>query len=179
MKCEFETEETEYLGLIIGHGTVKMDPVKVKAITEWPVLTNKKELQSFLGFLNFYHRFIEGFSTKAKALTKLTGNIDWQWTEEQEMPFQSLKATLISALVLALVTDEGEFKVEADVLGTGIGGILSQKQNNLWHLITFFSCTCNAMERNYEIYDLELLTIIECPTRMESLPHGCSQGVSH
>ncbi|SJL01324.1 related to TY3B TY3B protein [Armillaria ostoyae] len=53
-KCEFEVLETEYLRVIISEGSIQMDPIKVAGITEWPVLTKKKELQSFLGFTNFY-----------------------------------------------------------------------------------------------------------------------------
>ncbi|GLB43126.1 putative retrotransposable element tf2 155 kda protein type 1-like [Lyophyllum shimeji] len=56
-KCEFERTEIEYLGLIISHGTASMDPVKVAGVAEWPVPKNKKEVQSFLGFTNFYRRF--------------------------------------------------------------------------------------------------------------------------
>ena len=55
----------EYLGVTVSHDSVKMDPIKVAGVTEWPVLTNKKEVQSFLGFTNFYRRFIEGFSQVA------------------------------------------------------------------------------------------------------------------
>lgn len=65
---------------------------------------------------------------KEKALTKLMGNVDWKWAEEQELAFTSLKN---SAPVLALATDDGKFIVEADTSGTGIGGILSQKHLHL------------------------------------------------
>ncbi len=53
-KCEFEVLETEYLGIIISEGSIRMEPVKIKGILDWPILTKKKELQSFLGFTNFY-----------------------------------------------------------------------------------------------------------------------------
>ena len=60
-KCEFEKSSVEYLGVVVSHDSVKMYPVKVARVTEWPVPTNKKEVQSFLGFTNFDRRFIEGF----------------------------------------------------------------------------------------------------------------------
>jgi hypothetical protein len=59
-KCEFERTRIEYLGLIISEGHVEMDPVKIAGVREWPVPTNRKEVQSFLGFTNFYQRFIDG-----------------------------------------------------------------------------------------------------------------------
>src|SRR6202522_2864772 len=61
-KCEFERTEIEYLGVIISHNSVHMDPVKIAGVSEWPVPSNKKEVQSFLGFTNFYWRFIQDFS---------------------------------------------------------------------------------------------------------------------
>jgi len=57
-KCEFEKTTIEYLRVIISHNSVAMDLVKIAGITEWPTLTNKKEVQSFLGFTNFYRQFI-------------------------------------------------------------------------------------------------------------------------
>ena len=71
-KCEFHQMETEYLGFIISQEGIKVDPVKTKAIRTWARPTRKKEIQSFLGFCNFYRRFIEGFSKIAKPLYQLT-----------------------------------------------------------------------------------------------------------
>ena len=71
-KCHFHKKEVEYLGVIIGNGTVKMDPVKVKGISEWPQPTSVKEVCSFLGFCNFYHSFIPSFSKIAQPLNDLT-----------------------------------------------------------------------------------------------------------
>jgi hypothetical protein len=60
-KCEFEKTTVEYLGVIISHNLVAMDLVKVAGVADWPELTSKKEVQSFLGFTNFYQHFIKDF----------------------------------------------------------------------------------------------------------------------
>jgi hypothetical protein len=90
-KCEFEKKEMRYLGMIIGHGKVRMDKAKIAAVAEWPTPKNKKEVQQFLGFANYYRRFIQGFSGVAKPLTSLTGNGEWQWNTEQKNAFEELK----------------------------------------------------------------------------------------
>ena len=66
-KCDFDVLETEYLGMIISEGQVRMDPVKMSGIQSWPIPISKKELQSFLGFCNFYWRFIQDFSAIARC----------------------------------------------------------------------------------------------------------------
>jgi len=71
-KCEFCKEQIEYLGLIILENEVSMDLVKVVGVREWPTLENKTDIQAFLGFVNFYHRFIRDFSAKAQLFFNLT-----------------------------------------------------------------------------------------------------------
>jgi hypothetical protein len=91
-KCEFKWTTIEYLGLIILEGEICMDPVKVAGVTEWPTPMKKKEVQSFLGFANFYRRFIEGFSHHAKPLFKLTKkDRKWTWDEDEQWAFNQLK----------------------------------------------------------------------------------------
>jgi hypothetical protein len=71
-KCEFEKTKIEYLGVIISHNKVEMDPVKITGVEDWPSPSNNKEVQSFVGFVNFYRRFIPDFSHHARALFDLT-----------------------------------------------------------------------------------------------------------
>ena len=71
-KCRFHKEEVEYLGVIVGKGQVKMDPVKVQAITDWPIPDNLTELRSFLGFGNYYKDFIPNYSRITRPLHDAT-----------------------------------------------------------------------------------------------------------
>jgi len=64
-KCEFCKQRIEYLGLVISENEVSIDPVKVTGVREWPTPKNKTDVQAFLGFVNFYRRFIWDFSAKA------------------------------------------------------------------------------------------------------------------
>ena len=81
-KCDFDMEEISILGVVVGKGQVKMEQEKVKAIKEWKTLTRIKNVESFLGFANFYQRFIQNFSHTAKPLNKLKGKKDWKWEDE-------------------------------------------------------------------------------------------------
>ena len=77
--------------MIIGHGKVSIDLMKVAAIAEWLILKNRKEVQQFLGFTNYYSQFIKGFSGVAKPLTSLIGNKQWHWESEQQNTFEEIK----------------------------------------------------------------------------------------
>ena len=91
-KCEFEQRSIEYLGMIIRPGEVQMDPGKVSAVKSWPTPTMLKEVRAFIGFANFYRRFIKDFSTMACPLHDLTKkDTPWQWNKEQQEAFDSIK----------------------------------------------------------------------------------------
>ena len=91
-KCHFHKKSVEYLGVIVGKGKVKMDPVKVKALTEWPRPTNLKELRSFFGFGNYHKDFIEKYSHITHPLHNLTHKAQqWIWEKAQSEAFQKLK----------------------------------------------------------------------------------------
>ena len=93
-KCTFEEEEVEYLGLLVSKGKVRMDPVKTKAVGDWPIPKTKRDIQQFLGFVNFYRRFIQGFAGISKPLTELTGKAEWKWGSEQQNAFDQIKEAM-------------------------------------------------------------------------------------
>ncbi len=115
--------------------------------------TKKKELQSFLGFTNFYRRFIKNYSKIVKPMTQLTGNDAWKWGRAQQEAFKQLKKQLAEDVVLAIPTNEGKFRVEADASEGAIGAVLSQEQEGRWRPVSFLSKSLSITERNYEIYD--------------------------
>ena len=78
-KCEFQQEQIEYLGLVISKGKVTMNPVKIRAVIDWPTPRNLHDLRGFLGFANFYHCFIKDFAKLARPLNDLTKK-DIPWT---------------------------------------------------------------------------------------------------
>src|SRR5260370_20918341 len=97
-KCKFEHREVDYLGLIISKDHVAMDPVKVQGVTDWPQPMKVKNVQSFIGFVNFYQRFIQNFSEIARPLHTLTRQSkEWLWGAAEHQAFDALKNTVTSA----------------------------------------------------------------------------------
>src|SRR5271154_6791781 len=140
-----------------------MDPAKVAGVAEWPIPTNKKEVQSFLGFTNFYRRFIQDFSHHARPLFNLTKNdVKWQWTSEEQSAFDSLKSAISSTPILASPDNSRPFRIEADSSDFATGAVLSQQspESGKWHPVAFLSKSLTPVEQNYEIHDKEMLAVV-------------------
>ena len=158
-KCEFCVPYLDFLGHRISSDGILMDPKKISSILEWPVPTDIKQLQSFLGLANYYRRFIPGFSALTHPLNSLLKkNVKFAWSSETQKAFDELKSKFSSAPVLAYPNHDLPFLVETDSSNFAIGAILSQKyqKDNKIHPISFFSRSLTAAEKNYPIYDKEL-----------------------
>jgi hypothetical protein len=122
-----------------------------------------KDVRSFHGFCNFYRSFIQGFSKITLPLNALTRKgVEFQWTVAAQEAFDTLKQKMMEAPVLAHPDLSKPFELEVDASGYAIGAVLLQwQEDSKRHLVNYFSTTLNATERNYDIYDLELLAIIK------------------
>ena len=100
----------EYLGLVLSEGQVEMDPVKIAGVRDWPTLKNVTEVQSFVGFVNFYCGFIPEFSHVASPLHHLTKKAEpWRWTKPEEVACRALKSLITSAPILVLPDQDARF----------------------------------------------------------------------
>jgi len=125
-KYEFCKQWIEYLGLVISENEVSMDPVKVAGVREWPTPENKTDVQAFLGFMNFYWRFIRDFSAKARPLFDLTHSEQvWTWSGKEQAVFEDLKAAVTTAPVLVFPQESDPFWIEADSSDFATGAVLS------------------------------------------------------
>jgi len=161
-KCSFNQTSVEYLGLIISEGELRMDPVKLKAVQDWPKPKKVKDIQQFLGFCNFYRRFVQDYSTMARPLFDLTKkDTPWAWTHLQETTFTALQHALTSALVLILLDYDKPFTLITDASDYATGSILEQDDAlGRSHPVAFYSKSLQPAKRNYKIHDKELLAII-------------------
>lgn len=179
-KCEFEKSSVEYLGLIISHNRIAMDPVKLQGVSEWPAPKNVKEVRGFLGFTGFYRRFIRFYADLARPLNDLLRkDRPFVWGSEQANAFMKMKSTILSAPVLVFPDFDKPKMLEADSSKFASGGVLSQLMDDgKWHPIAFLSKGYTEAERNYDIYDRELLAIIRCLKAWRHLLEGSNHPIN-
>ncbi|PNH26348.1 hypothetical protein BJF96_g10337 [Verticillium dahliae] len=162
-KAKFHTQEVDFLGYTITPGEIRMEKSKVAAIREWPTPKNVKDVRAFLGFVNFYRRFLKGYSKTANPLTNLTvKEIEFAWNEPQEKAFRQIIDAVLSEPVLRMIDPEKPMEVETDASDFAIGGQLGQRDDQgRLHPVAFFSKKLHGPELNYQIHDKELMAIIE------------------
>jgi len=176
-KCEFHQRETEYLGFIINNEGVKVDPIKTAAIWDWKPPTSKKGIQEYMGFCNFYRRFIEAFSRTAKPLYDRTKkDVKWEWGEKEQAAFDELRRKLCSTPVLTYFKPGRPLLVETDASQYLCSGILSQQdENGKWKPIAYRSKKMKPAECNYDVHDKDLLAIVQALKELRQYLKGSGQ----
>jgi hypothetical protein len=167
-KCEFHKEEVSFLGYVIGPNGVQMDPSKLAAITSWPIPKSVRDIRVFLGLANFYRRFVRNFSKIVSPMTSLLRkNHKFDWTPAAREAFDNLRSAFTTAPILRHFNPTLPVILEADASDYAIGAIISQRdpEDGVLHPITFHSRKFGAAELNYEIYDKEMLAIVETMDR--------------
>ncbi|KAI5652974.1 hypothetical protein M9H77_30161 [Catharanthus roseus] len=158
-KCSFAQEEVLFLGHKIKGGKLMMEDTKVQAIQRWEPPTKVHELRSFLGLVNYYRRFIKGYSARAAPLTDLLKkNRPWAWSEDCQRAFEDLKKAICKDPILSLPDYSKSFEVHTDASDFAIGGVLMQDG----HPIAYESRKLNETERRYTVQEKEMTAIIHC-----------------
>jgi hypothetical protein len=170
-KCEFHKETVKYLGLIISMKGVSMDPGKLDTVRNWSRekktangrLNNLFEVQQFLGFCNYYRRFIKGYSDVVEPLTRLTKqHVPFEWLEDQQNAFEEMVLKFTTAPILRHFNHNREVVIETDASDYVSAEVFSQRDDEgVLHPVAFFSKKHSPAECNYDIYDKELMAIIK------------------
>ena len=162
-KCEFHSDSVEYLGYVLSPSGLTMSNAKVKTIQEWPEPKKVKDIQSFLGFANFYRCFIFNYSDIVIPLTRLTRkNTPWNFDNNCRIAFNTLKQAFTSAPILMHWVLDTQLIVETDASDYALAAILSiMTKDNEIYPIAFHSQTFSTLELNYDVHDKELLAIFE------------------
>lgn len=148
-KCNLFSTQVHYLGHVISAEGVMADPAKVAAVREWPVPRNQTEVQSFVGLASYYRCFVKGFADIAQPLHQLVEKGKrFQWTEHCQRAFEQLKASLITAPVLAYPDPSKTFILDTDASDMGIGAVLSQEDGG-YERVVYASTALTKQERKY------------------------------
>jgi hypothetical protein len=161
-KCKFHQDTVEYLGFVLSPEGLCMSSDKIDSILKWPTPRKVKDVQSFLGFANFYRRFIPNYLDITVPLTYLTRkSAPWAWTEKCQSSFNSLKQAFTSAPILVQWDPNAQVIVETNASDYVLSAILSIVLDGEVHPVAFHSQTFSATELNYDVHDKELLAIHE------------------
>lgn len=169
-KCSFFQEEIEFLGYLVNQKGIRMDPKRVETIAKWTPPQSYHDIQVFLGFCNFYRRFIHGFSRMAKPIQDLLrgmkrgrkpGLIGRDWQEAQQKAFEKLIKCFTTAPILRHYDPKSPLRLEADASQGALAAVLSQLFEDGWHPIAFYSRKFTTTEWHYPIYDKEMMAIVK------------------
>ena len=163
-KCKFGVPELAFLGVKVSNKGLEPLPEKVSAIRTFPKPKTSKDLQRFLGMLNYYRRWINGAAnTQAPLNNLLQGcsrkNADLRWNQEAERAFEKCKSDLANITTLTFPDPKLPLSLAVDASAEAIGGVLQQLEESSQKPLAFFSSKLTAAERKYSAYDRELLAI--------------------
>lgn len=165
-KCSLLQTKVTFLGKVVSKHGITMDPKKVEKVLNWPVPLNVKELQSFLGFVNYHRDHIRNYASLSAPLYALVGaKQEFLWSREASNAFDALKQALTSAPILGFPCPNGEFILDTDASDLAIGAELSQIQEGETRVIAFSSYVLTPAQRNYCTTRKELLAVV-CFTRV-------------
>ncbi|SOV05892.1 uncharacterized protein UDID_19059 [Ustilago sp. UG-2017a] len=164
-KCQFSTSQTEFLGFVVSDQGVSMDPSKTEVITNWPVPKSVHDVQVFLGFCNFYRKFIPQYSRTAYPLTQLlhkeAQSTPFTWNCAAQHAFEQLRSSFSTDTILHHFDPTRPIIVETDASDFAVAAVLSQSfDQGARHPIAFFSKKLDLAQLNYPIFDKEMFAIV-------------------
>jgi hypothetical protein len=144
----------------VSRDGIRASPDKTKAVKNFPVPKNVKEIRSFLGLASFYRRLVPKFAQTAKPLSELLrSDAPFIWSQRQQAAFEALKCLLCSEHVLAYPDFNSQFILTTDASKVAVAAILSQVQDGIERPISYASRQMNKAEQNYSASEAEMLAV--------------------
>ena len=169
-KCHLFRASVPFLGHIVG---LECDPKKIEDVKSWPVPDCLKSVRQFLGFVGYYRRFIPKFADIATPLVYLTGkDVPFVWDTSCSAAFQTLRASLIDAPILAFPTETGQYILDTDASNFGLGGVLSQIQNDQERVVAYCSRALRPSQRRNCTTKREMLAVVAMCIQFRSYLRG-------
>ena len=172
-KCQFFQQQVEFLGHQIGTNGLSVSQDKIDAVRDWPACKTETEVRSFLGFANFYRRFVKNYSAIALPLSELTKNdVKFDWGDAQQKAFVELKKALCSAPVLLIPDPALPYVLNCDACNYAVGATLQQDQGNGLQPIAYRSRKLTPAEINYDVREKEFLAIVDACSHWRQYLHS-------
>lgn len=172
-KCSLFQEKVNFLGHVVSKQGISTDPTKVAAVKDWKTPSNVREVRSFLGLCSYYRKFVGGFADIARPLHHLTeAERPFVWSRECQQAFEMLKSKLTSAPILGYPVSQTPYTLDTDASGVGIGAVLSQIQDGVERVISYFSRVLTKEERRYCVTRRELLAVVEAVKHYHHYVYG-------
>jgi len=173
-KCWFGKSEATYLGHLISSDGVKPLPSKIEAVKNFKVPENLKEVRSFLGLVNYYHRFVPNMATIAEPLYALMKkNVHYKWSEQCQKAFEQIKEILVRDPILRYPNFEREFILHTDASDVGVGAVLAQLDDDgKEYVVSYASRSLSKEEKNYTVTERECLAVIFATKQFRSYIYG-------
>ena len=172
-KCHLFRSSVPFLGHIVGRHGLECDPTKIEDIKSWPVPDCLKSVRQFLGFVGYYRRFIPNFADVATPFVTLTGkDVPFVWDSSCSAAFAALRAALMDTPILAFPTETGLYVLDTDASNFGLGGVLSQVQNNQERVVAYCSHALRPSQRCYCTTKREMLAAVAMCIQFRSYLRG-------
>ena len=169
-KCDFAYSQIEFLGFYVNGKSLKPAPSNIAKIQECPVPKSRKQLQAFLGMVNYNRRFIQSYSEICAPLNRMTSTkIPFSWTEEEQKAFDKVKLKFHSALSLFLPDWSKPFVLRTDASQIAVGSVLGQfNQDGSFQPIGYHSETLSKTARNWSTSERELYAIVSATRKWKA-----------
>ena len=160
-KCELFRRQVEFLGRMVGEDKVSLKPEHVQAVRDWPEPRTTKQVEKFLGLVNYHRVFIKDYASVAVPLYRITGKHEFHWGPEQQEAFDHVKELLTSAPVLTMPNTHDTFILDTDASQEAIGAELLQIQEGQERVVAYGSVSLTPEQRRYCVTRKELLAVVK------------------
>jgi transposase InsO family protein len=159
-KCMFFQQEVEFLGRDVTGNSLAMAEQDTKVVRDWPTPTCSKDVERFMGLVNYHRGFVKDFAQIGDPLYRVIGKNKFRWDEEQQQAFESLKHALTKPPVLALPNRQDSFILDTDASDIAIGAELIQVQDKEEKVVAYASYAMTQEQRRYCVTRKELLAVV-------------------
>ena len=159
-KCILFQIKVEFLGRGVGPDGLEMSLNDIQTVKDWPEPQNSKEVERFLGLVNYHRSFIENYAEKARPLYQITSKNKFKWDNEEQKAYCELKEALVSPPILGLPNSRDPFILDTDASDFAIGGVLNQIQDGKERVISYGSFSLSSEQKKYCTTRKELLAVV-------------------